>query len=206
MRLVAGIVLLVVRPDEWPVALLLIFVSGMIRIYDLRRGALRFVPWSLVIIALAMPLPVARGYLEELGHSANAVPGRERRRHVRVAVVAAPRTLDIVWRRYLRSTVVLLAVRVLSRRVHDVQQLIEGAAVGSRRYRVALRRLRRYCRVILCATGSGQYREYAVPARALLDCCRPPAGGCGDADAAVRVRYEVENLACALTGRRPGRA
>jgi hypothetical protein len=206
MLLVAGIALLVVLPDEWPIALLLIFVSGMIRIHDLRRGALRFVPWSLVIIALVMPLSAARGYLEELGHSANEVGGRERRRHVRVAVVAAPRTLGIVWHGYLRSKVVRLTVRVLSSRVPDVQHLIEGAAVGSRHYRSALRRLRRYCRVILCATGSGQYREYAAPARALLECCRPPASGGDDADAALRIRRGVENLACALASRRPGRA
>lgn len=203
MLLVAGIVLLVVRPGEWVIAVLLISVAGVIRIHDLRRGALRFVPWSLTIIALIMPRPEARAYLEELGHSANAVRGRERRRHVWDAVVAAPRTLVTVWYGWLRSKMVRMTVRVLSRRVHDVQHLIEGAAVGSRSYRAALRRLRRYCRVILCATGSGQYREYAVPARALLECCRQ--SGNNDADDA-RIRQEVEKLACALTSRRPDRA
>jgi hypothetical protein len=205
MLLVAGIVLLVVRHGEWIIAVLLISGSGVIRIYDLRRGALRFVPWSLTIIALVMPRPAARAYLEELGHSANAVGGRERRRHVRVAVMAAPRTLVTVWHGWLRTKMVRLTVRVLSRRVDGVQYLIENSAVGSRRYRVAVRRLRRYCRVILCATGSGQYREYAVPARALLECCRQSGGG-RDADAAARIRQEVEKLACALTSRRPGRA
>ena len=161
-------------------------------------------PWPLTIIAVAMPRPDARVYLEDLGHSANAVQGRERRRHVRVAIVAAPRTLVTVWHGWLRSKMVWVAVRVLSRRVPGVQHLIESSAVGSRRYRVALRRLRRYCRVILCATGSGQYREYAAPARAILECGRRP--GYDDAEAAARVRQEVEKLACALTSRRPGRA
>jgi hypothetical protein len=204
LLLVAGIVLLVVHRGEWVIAVMSISVAALIRIIDLRRGALRFVPWSLTIIALVMPRPAALTYLEELGHSANAVRGRERRRHVRVAVVAAPRTLVTVWHGWLRSKVVWLAVRVLSRRVHAVQHLIEDAAVGPR-YRLALRRLRRYCRVILCATGSWQYHEYAGPARALLESCRR-SDGSDDVAALARVRQDVEKLACALTSRRPGRA
>jgi hypothetical protein len=203
--LVTWLVVLVVAPGEWIIAGLLISVTAAIRFYDLRRGALRFMPWPLTVIAFLMPLPAGRDYLEEVGQNVSEARGRERRRYVLNAVVASPRTLVTVWHGWLRAKMVFVTVRVLSRRVHDVQLLIEAAGVGQRRYRVALRRLRRYCRVILYATGRGQYREYAGPARALLEITRQLPDDL-DADVAARINQEVEKLACVLTNRRPGRA
>lgn len=204
--LFAGLVLLVVLPDQWIVAGLLITITGVIRIYDLRRGRLRFAPWPLTIIALLMPRPVAHSYLEEFGHNINEMRGWERRRHVGNAIVASPGTLVTVWHDWLRSKVVELTVRALSSRVHQAELQVQDMAAGARQYRVALRRLRRYCWLILCATGSGRFHEYAGPARALLLSCRQSTEYGGGAELAERIRQEVGMLACALTSRRPGHA
>jgi hypothetical protein len=204
--LVAGLVLLVIWPSEWIIAGLLINTVGGIRIYDLRRGRLKFVPWPLTIIALIMPRPAAYSYLEDLGHSANEVQGQERRRHIWHAVVASPATLITVWRVWLRARLVELILWVLFHRVHQARRLIQDVAPGSRQYRVALRRLRRYCRLITLTSGSGQYHEYVGPARALLLSCRQSAEKGGDADLDARIWQELEELARALASRRPDRA
>jgi len=204
--LVAGLVLLVALPGQWIVAGLLITITGVIRIYDLRRGRLRFAPWPLAIIALLMPRPVAHSYLEEFGHHNNEIPGWERRRHVRNAIVASPGTLVTVWHDWLRAKMVKLTVRALSSRVHQAELLVQDMTAGARQYRVALRRLRRYCRLILCATGSGRFHEYAGPACALLLSCRQSAENGGGAELAERIRQEVRMLACALTSWRPDHA
>ncbi len=198
--LVAGLVLLFVRPGEWIIVVLMAAVV-VIRICDLRRGTLKFAPWPLTIIALFMPRPAARSYLEELGHSVNQVWGRERGWHVWDAVKAFPGTLVTVWHCWLRAKVVTLTVRVLSRRVH--QLLLTDMAVSPRR---ALRRLRRYCRLVLYATGRAQYRMYADSARALLRSCEQLTEHGGGVELDALVRQEAEKLACALTSRRPDRA
>ena len=201
--LVAGLVLLVVRFDGWIIACSLITSAGVIRTFDLRRGGLEFVPWPLTIIALIMPWAAAHRYLEELGNSANEVRGRERRRHVWNAVVASPGTLVTVWHGWLRAKLVKLAVRALCHRVHQVQLLIRETTPAPRQYQ----RLRWYCRLILCATGSGQYHVYADPARALLRSCRQSAENAGGgAELDARILNEVEKLACALTSRHPDHA
>lgn len=196
--LVAGFVLILVRPGGWIVMALLITIAGAVRVHGLRRGKLRFVPWPLTIIALMMPWPAARVYLEELGHSAGAVLGRERRRHVWHAVVASPGTLVTVWHGWLREKLVKLAAWALAGRVHQAQLLLWD----TRRRRVALRRLRRYCRLILCATGDGQYHEFAGPAQVLLLSCQEARNG-GGAELDARIRQEVEKLVCVLANRRP---
>lgn len=196
--LVAGFVLILLRPGGWIVMGFLIAIGVVVRVHGLRRGKLRFVPWPLTIIALMMPWAAAHVYLEELGHSAGAVLGRERRRHVWHAVVASPRTLVTVWHGWLRGQLVKLAVWALVNRVHQVQLLLGD----TRRRRVALRRLRRYCRLILCATGGGQYHEYAGPAQVLLLSCREAKNG-DSAELDARIRQEVERLVCVLTNRRP---
>lgn len=201
--LVAGLVLIVLRPGGWLVLGLLITIAGVVRIWELRRGKLRHVPWPLTFIALFMPGPAGPVYLEELGYSANEVRGRERGRHVWHAVVASPRTLVTVWHSWLRAKLVGLTVRAVSRRVHEVQLMVQA---DPRRHRVARRRLRRYCRLILLATGRWQYHEYAVPAHALLLSCRQPVEKGGGAELDARIQQEMEKLACALTSRRPDRA
>lgn len=204
--LIAGLVLLVVRPDWSIIAGLLIIAAGVIRIHDLRRGRLKGAPWPLTIIALFMPRPAAHSYLEELGHSASEVCGRERKLHVRHAVAAAPRTLVTVWHCWLRTQLVKLTVWVLSNRVPPVQHLIQDMAASPRQYRTALRRLQRYCRLILCATGNEQFHEYADVARGLLLSCRQRRKNGSSAELDARIRQDVEKLACALTNRRPDRA
>lgn len=203
--LVAGIVLLVIRPAGWIIAGLSITIAAAIRIYDLRRGRLRSAPWPVVIIALLMSHPAACRYLEEVGGSAGEVEGDARRRQLRDAFRNAPGTLVTVWRGRLRSPWVKLAGRVLSHRVEEMRLLIEDATPDQRRYQVALRRLRRYCWLILCATGSGD-GVYSRPARALRHSCRESAVNAGDADLAAQVRQDVKKLACALTSERPDRA
>lgn len=204
--LVAGPALLVILPKGWIVAVLSITVAGVFRIRDLRRGRLAFAPWPLTIIALIMPRPVAHSYLEEFAHNANEVGGQERRRHVWNAIRAAPVTLVVVWHDWSRARLVGLTARVLSSRVHQVQLVIQDLTTDPRRYDAAIRRLRRYCRLILCATGSGRFHEYAGPARALLLSCGQAAENGAGAEPAARIRQEVDKLVCVLTNRRPDRA
>jgi hypothetical protein len=204
--LVAGIVLLVFWPEKWIISGLLIIVGSVIRIYGLRRGKLKFVPWPLTVIALVMPRPAAHSYLEEVGCSANEVRGRERRRHVWRAIVASPGTLVTVWHGRLRAKLVKMTVWALSRRVRQVQFQIWDVTASHRQYQAALRSLRRSCWLILCATGRGQYPEYAAPARALLVSCRRSAENGGEAELAARIRREVDKLAFVLTTWRPDRA
>lgn len=202
--LVTGLLLLVVLSNSWIIAGLLITIAGGIRIYDLRRGRLKVAPWPLTVVALIMPRPAAHAYLETLGHNINQVRGRERRRHVWHAVRAAPGTLVTVWHDWLRSTLVKLAVWALSRRVRQIQLGIQE--LDPRQYRAAVRRLRRYCQLILCATGSGQYHEYADSARALRLSCRQWIKNGGGQELDARIQQEVEKLAATLTSRRPDRA
>jgi hypothetical protein len=150
-----------------------------------------------------MPRSDAHIYLEELGHSVNEVRGRERGRHVWHAVVASPGTLVTVWHGWLRERLVRLAVHALSRRVHQVQLLLRDAAAGPRRHRVALRRLRWYCRAILLATGGWQYHEYSGPARALLLSCRRSVEHGGGTEMDAQILREVKKLAGVLTKRSP---
>ena len=204
--LIAGLVLLVVRSDWWIIAGLLIITAGVIRIYDLRCGKLKIAPWPLTIIALFMPRPAAHSYLEELGHSANEVRGRERKRHVWHAVVAAPRTVGTVWHGWLRTQLMRPTVWALSHRVPQAQLIIQDMAATPRQYRAALRRLQRYCQLILCATGNEQFHEYADVARTLLLSCRQWTKNGSSAELDAQIRHDVEKLACALTNRRPDRA
>jgi len=193
-------------PGQWVVAGLLITVGGALRIYDLRSGKFRFMPWPMTIIAFVMPRPTAHSYLETVGHQVNEVQDQVREQYMRDAIKAAPKTLVTLWCRWARDTFVRVTVGIVSRRVHHVQPLIEDATASPRRYRVVLRRLRLCCRLILCATGNGKYHQYAAPARALLSSCRHAAEDDGSAELAALVRQDVEKLACALANRRPDRA
>jgi hypothetical protein len=201
--LVAGFVLLVVLPEFSIITGSLMIVTAVLRVRDLRRGRLGLVPWPLTVVALLMPRPAAHFYLEDLGHNANEVRGRERRRHVWHAVMASPGTVVTVWHGWLRSKLVAMTVWALAHRVHQVQLLFQEVEVGSRRYRAALRRLRWYCRLILGVTGNGHRHEYTAPARTLLQSLRQSAESGGDAKSDARIRQEVERLACALTSPRP---
>lgn len=204
--LVAGVLLLLARPGEWLVAGIMITAAGVLRTWDLRRGRLSHAPWPLTIIALFMPPSAARSYLEEFAHTTGEVRGRERRRHVWNATAAGPRTLAAVWHDWLRAKLVRLTVRALSSRIHRAKSVIQDLTAEPRRYRAAIRRLRRYCRLILCATGSWRCHEYEGPARALLSSCKQMAENGGGAEAAARIRLEVEKLVRALASRRPDRA
>jgi hypothetical protein len=201
--LVAGFVLLVVLPEFSIITGALMIVAGAVRVHDLRRGRLGVVPWPLTIIAVLMPRPGAHNYLESLGHNANEVRGRERRRHMWDAVLASPGTLVTVWHGWLRSKLVAVTVWALADRVDQVQQLLKDAAVDPGRRHAALRRLRRYCRLILCVTGNAHRHECAVAAFALLQTLRQSADSRGDAELDARIRRDVEKLACALTSPRP---
>ncbi|WP_133903449.1 hypothetical protein [Actinophytocola oryzae] len=202
----AGLVLLVVRPEKSIIALILITIAAVLRIRDLRRGRLRFAPRPLTVIALLMPLSVARSYLEEFARNATEVHGREARRHVWNAVVESPATLVTVWHDWFRTKLVRLTARLLSSRVDRVRLVIRDLAAAPGRHEAALRRLQRYCRLILLATGSGQFHDYAGPAEALLRSCRQSAENGGDAELTTRIQKDVDRLVCALASRRPDRA
>lgn len=153
----------------------LLVISRVLVFCDLRRHHLRYAPWPLTITALFMPQADARRYLEALASGFYELRGRQRRRHMWNAIRTAPKASLALWHCWLRAKWVALAVCALTDRVHRVQGLIESTPPGSRRHRAARRRLRLYCRLVLCATGTWQYDEIARPARALLR-CRPPKG------------------------------
>lgn len=175
---IAGLIFLVVWRSAGKIAVFagaLLVISRVLVFCDLRRHHLRYAPWPLTITALFMPQADARRYLEALASGFYELRGRLRRRHMWNAIRTAPRAVLALWHLWLREKWVALAVRGLTDRVHLIQGLIESTPPGSRRHRAARRRLRRYCRLILCATGTWQYDEIARPARALLR-CRPSEG------------------------------
>jgi hypothetical protein len=202
-----GVTLLVtwgaIRPDEPMIAVVggaLIGISIIIRIRDLRTEDLADVPLSIVIVAVLSPPAHARDYLADLGSAATETRGRERRRHLVNIIATAPQTLATLWSGWLRTSLVRFTITALSRRIARLEHTLTEHPWP----RLTLPRLRLFCRLILCATGSWQYGDLAEAARALSRTCRRSAVSSGHA-LGTSIHRETNELVTTMGAWRPHR-